>query len=84
MTLSRATLLTLARSGAEARLKELLDEVASIRSAFPEFKGGSRRGRRKSVLTGKPAVKRRGWTAAQRKAAAARMKKYWAAKQGKK
>jgi hypothetical protein len=83
VTLKRSELLTLARAGAEARLRQLLEEVDAIRRTFPDL----RRGRSRGVLAAitrkrKPGV--RGWTAAQRKAAADRMRKYWAAKRGKK
>jgi hypothetical protein len=80
VTLTRAQLIRLARLGAEKRLKELDAE----RKAIEALLGGARRttGRRarrtkKAATTPAPA-KRRGWNAAQRKAAAARMKAYWA------
>jgi hypothetical protein len=84
-TLSRTDLLKLARAGAEARVDQLQQELAAIYSSFPDLR--SRRGpvpATSAHLTAqrKPGV--RGWTAAQRKAAADRMKKYWASRKGKK
>lgn len=75
----------LARRGAEVRLREIADEIKLLFSAFPDLrdsfdpeelpisfilKRGAARAGRKSG--------QRGWTAEQRKAAAARMKAYWA------
>jgi len=67
----------LARLGAQARLEELRDEEAAIRSAFPDLFGRGRRAqvRKKRVATGR---KRRPMSAAARKAVSARMRKYWA------
>jgi hypothetical protein len=67
----------LARLGAQARLEELRDEEAAIRSAFPDLFGRGRRAqvRNKRVATGR---KRRPMSAAARKAVSARMRKYWA------
>jgi len=67
----------LARLGAQARLEELRDEEAAIRSAFPDLFGRGRREqvRNKRVATGR---KRRPMSAAARKAVSARMRKYWA------
>ena len=73
----RVELLRLARAGAEARLAELQREVASIYASFPDL----RRGRASAAKGRQPALKkrrRRQWTAAQRRAVAVRMKKYWA------
>ena len=78
-----------ARRGAEMRVAELNDELESIFSAFPDLRagrGGRRPGRRphseaRSGTSGGGAAKarkRRGMTAAQRKAVSARMKRYWA------
>ena len=66
MPLSASQLKELARHGAAARIKELETEIASIRSAFPETHGRTR--------------KRGHISAAARKAVSIRMKKYWAAK----
>ena len=84
-TLSRAELLKLARAGAEARIGQLRQEIDAIYRAFPDLR--SRRGptsatSAEATTRRKPGV--RGWTAAQRKAAADRMKKYWVARRGKK
>jgi hypothetical protein len=72
MSLSNSQLRQLARQGAVNRIAGLRAEIASIERAFPR---GARaistvRQRRKP---GHP-----GWNPAQRKAAARRMKKYWA------
>jgi hypothetical protein len=74
----------LARVGAEARLKELLAEVAELRRTFPGI-GGARRGLPPATETPetKTAVKRgrrRKMSAAEKKEVSARMKKYWAAR----
>lgn len=62
--------------GAEARLKELEAEVASIRRAFPEL--GTRAVPSASAGTiATPSRRRRGMSAANRKAVSERMKKYW-------
>ena len=76
-----------ARRGAEVRLAELTQELAAIYSAFPDLRSGrgARGGRKQaaalaaaSAPAGRGARKRRGMTAAQRKAVSARMKRYWA------
>ena len=87
----------LARTGAEARIRELRDEIAEMERAFPELREGSarrlpvRRGRQAQTEDAAEAParkrKRRGMSAAQRKAVGERMKKYWAERkkqQGKK
>jgi len=73
----RAELLRLARAGAEARVAELQREIGSIYAAFPDL-----RRRRAPTQSGgrQTARKRRVWTAAERKAVAVRMRKYWAAR----
>jgi hypothetical protein len=80
----------LARQGAKVRLKELLEELDFIRRTFPDLKGGTNRQRPARATAAEPAqeaaaastrskpVRKRGWTAAQRKAQAAKMKAYWA------
>ena len=76
----------LAKRGAEARIGELMNEVRQLTSLFPDLRksvdsdelpipfllkrGADRSARRQSG--------QRGWTPAQRKAAAARMRAYWA------
>ena len=79
--LSTEQLRRLARLGAVARLEQLREEEAAIRSEFPELFG---RGRRVSQTVGPaaaPATRRRRrkpMTAAQKKAVSERMRKYWA------
>ena len=82
MAMSRSELLKLAKAGAATRLQELQEEVEGIYRSFPELRRGGK-GAAKPSATGRQAG-RRGWTAAQRKAAAERMRKYWAAKRNKK
>jgi hypothetical protein len=78
MALTRSQLLKLARSGAVSRLAELRSEIDALYKSFPEL----RRGRQPGAApgSGKRLPGRRGWNAAQRKAAAERMRKYWAAR----
>jgi hypothetical protein len=83
MAVSRSDLLKLARTGAERRLNELQSEMASLFRLFPDLRG-SRRGRGGAAAKSGSTRRRRGWNAAQRKAAADRMRKYWAARKGKK
>jgi hypothetical protein len=78
----------LAKAGAEARIRELQAELAEIERAFPDLRG--RASRRLPVRREQPSEeesgasspvrkrKRRGMSAAQRKAVGERMKKYWA------
>ena len=81
MLLAKFDLKEYARRGAEARVRELQEELADIYRAFPGLRTGrgatvagpvsdserpARRGRRSTM------------TAEQRKAVSARMKKYWA------
>jgi hypothetical protein len=76
--LSRSELQRLARLGARARLEELRQEEAAIRRAFPDLVRG-----RPAAAGGGPSGKirrRRGMSAAARKAVSERMKKYWAAR----
>ena len=71
----------LARLGAVARLEQLRQEEAAIRSEFPELFG---RGRRAAVAADEKPTKRKRarnrkpMTAAQKKAVSERMRKYWA------
>jgi hypothetical protein len=87
----------LAKRGAEVRLRELLEEVASIRNMFPDLNDGSaaqpapraaapaeRPAEQSASTTAEPKRRRkRKWTAAQRKEVAERMRKYWAARKKK-
>src|SRR5262245_34382281 len=76
--LSPEQLQRLARRGAQAVLDELEREAAAIRRAFPDLFGGRGRGAKRSD---KPVTRRRrGMSAAARKAVSQRMKKYWAAR----
>ena len=76
--LSRDELQRLARLGAKSRLEELQREEASIRRAFPDLFGRGR-GRKARASSAAPAGrKRRGMSAAGKKAVSIRMKKYWA------
>jgi hypothetical protein len=77
--LSRQELHQLARLGAKARLEELRQEEAAIRRAFPELFGARGAGRSASADSGVTVRRRRrGMSAAGRKAVSERMKKYWA------
>jgi hypothetical protein len=90
LALKRDQLLRLARHGAAARLAELRTEIASILRAFPGIGSGGGQGartgrtRRRSTVRSERATAgatrrgRRSWNATQRRAAAARMKAYWA------
>jgi hypothetical protein len=96
--LSRDQLNTLARHGAQTRINELRQEIAAIEQAFPDLRsrrGGRPRKRAAGGAStsatatessgGNATVKRRGrrgWSAAQRKAAADRMRAYWAKRKG--
>jgi hypothetical protein len=76
--LSRQELRQLARLGAKARLEELRQEEAAIRRAFPDLfgRGAGRRASGDSETGVRR--RRRGMSAAARKAVSERMKKYWA------
>jgi hypothetical protein len=76
MSLSNSQLHQLARQGAVNRIAELRTEIASIERAFPKTAG-------QRAVSGRRKPGRRGWNPAQRKAAALRMKKYWAARKAK-
>ena len=74
--INQARLRELALVGARARLEELKQEEAQLRSDFPELGRASR-----SAAPGVTAVKRRRrkpMSAAQRKEVSERMTKYWA------
>ena len=75
--LSRNALRGFARLGAKARLAELREEEAAIRRAFPDLFRG-----RQPSTGGASGTKRRrrGMSAAARKAVSERMRKYWAAR----
>jgi hypothetical protein len=75
--LSQEQLRRLARLGAIARLEQLRQEEAAIRSEFPELFG---RGRRAQTSDGRTArrTRRRAMSPAARKAVSERMRKYWA------
>ena len=75
--MTRAEVKQLARLGAKARLEELRQEEAAIRKAFPDVVSGGGRAAATKVAA-RP--RRRGMSAAARKAVSARMKKYWAAR----
>ena len=77
----------LAKRGAEARLQDLINEIKLLTNLFPDLRKSVdkdelpvsfllRQGADKALR----ASGRRGWSAAQKKAAAARMKAYWAKK----
>lgn len=77
--LSAEQLRRLARLGAMARLQQLREEEAAIRSEFPELFGS--RGAAATGGDGAPRVRRRArMSAAARKAVSERMRKYWAAR----
>jgi hypothetical protein len=83
LALKRTELLKLARAGAEARLRQLTEEIDQIRRTFPDLGRGRRQAAAEDTAgRRRPGV--RGWTSAQRKAAAERMRKYWASRKGKK
>jgi hypothetical protein len=67
----------LARLGAIARLEQLKQEEAAIRSEFPELFGRGRRGAAPELKTS-GGRSRRKMSAAARKAVSDRMRKYWA------
>jgi hypothetical protein len=73
------SLRSLARLGAEQRILQLRAEAEDIYLHFPDLRSGS-----KTAPTNGAAApirrRRRGMSAAQRKAVSARMKKYWAAR----
>jgi len=75
--LNQEQLRQLARLGAKARLEELRQEEAAIRTAFPDLFGG---GRRTQAANGRASAGRRrpAMSAAARKAVSVRMRKYWA------
>lgn len=79
--LNQEQLRRLARLGAIARLEQLRDEEAAIRSEFPELFGRGRREDSASAGSAPAAGKRRRrkkMSADARKAVSERMRKYWA------
>jgi hypothetical protein len=81
-------ILELARRGAEARYRELVDELKMLTVSFPHLRDSFdrdelsvdfilRRGRDKAKASS-ARRRRRVWSPAARRAAAARMKAYWA------
>jgi hypothetical protein len=93
-SLSPEQLFRLARHGALARISELRAEITAIQQAFPDARGPRRERQpnispvvssandsQVSTSGAQPSSSksgRRGWTAAQRKAAGQRMKAFWA------
>jgi hypothetical protein len=88
--LNQEQLRRLARLGAMARLDQLRQEEQAIRAEFPELFGRGRRAESETPGTRRPrgngaapkasgrTRRRRGMSAAQRKAVSERMRKYWA------
>jgi hypothetical protein len=72
--LSEQQLVQLAKLGAAKRLEELQSEVDAIEALI----GQAPAGRPKNRQAAKPRRRKSGWSAAKRKAAAERMKAYWA------
>jgi hypothetical protein len=76
---------SLARAGAETRIKELLAELEKLRRAFLGI-GGGQRGRPRAQAVNAETVKqpkrgrRKPMTAAEKKAVSERMKRYWTAR----
>ena len=78
--LTRDQLVRLAKLGAAARLEELKEEIAAIETLLGGGRGRARLAGRAAgvVKSRRRGRRRRSWTAAQRKAAADRMRRYWA------
>ncbi len=81
-------IIELARRGAEARVRELIDELRLLTATFPHLRQSFdrdelpisfilRRGRDQAAR-GRAPKRTRAWTPAARKAAADRMRAYWA------
>ncbi len=81
-------IIELAKRGAEARVRELIDELRRLTATFPHLQRSFdtddlpipfllRRGRDRAAAH-RTTKRKRAWTPAARKAAAARMKAYWA------
>jgi hypothetical protein len=84
-------ILQLARRGAEARYRELIDELKMLTATFPHLRDAVdrdelpikfllRQGRDKAEVPLAPSNRRRRMSPAQRKAVSQRMRKYWAAR----
>jgi hypothetical protein len=83
-------ILELARRGAEARFRELIDELKMLSTSFPHLRDAidrdelpvrflMRQGRDKARAKASGSRRRRRqWSVAARRAAAARMKAFWA------
>jgi hypothetical protein len=81
VNLNRRELHRLARLGAQARLEQLERERALILRAFPGLEAGMPGSFPAVPASARPARRRRrGMSAAQRKAVSARMRKYWASR----
>jgi hypothetical protein len=80
VTLNRRELHRLARVGAQARLEQLERERALILKAFPGLEAGMPASFPARTAPGARKRRRRGMSAAQRKAVSVRMRKYWAAR----
>lgn len=76
--LNQEQLRRLTRLGAIARLDQLRQEEAAIRSEFPELFGRGRRGQPNDGQATKRRRRRRAMSPAARKAVSERMRKYWA------
>ena len=81
--LNQEQLRRLARLGAIARLEQLREEEAAIRSEFPELFGRGRRGNGPAAASAPAAGqrrrrRRRSMSSDARKAVSERMRKYWA------
>ena len=75
--LNQEQLRRLARLGAIARLEQLRQEEAAIRSEFPELFGRGGREQPNDGQTTKRRRRRRAMSSAARKAVSERMRKYW-------
>ena len=84
--LDQKELLRLARLGAESRLAELRNEIRAIEALLatrPQGPGRTRRATAANAASAGRRVRRRPvWSAAKRRAAALRMKRYWAKRRG--
>jgi len=70
-----------ARRGAEVRLAELREEMNAIHAAFPDLRRGRPAATQVGIATDvRKRRRRKGMSAAQRKAVGERMRKYWAAR----
>ena len=81
--LTREQLLQLARLGAEKRLDALRAEIRAIETLVGRGTGRVARSRGAQAVGGGAKRRRPRWSAAKRKAAAERMKAYWANRKAK-